>query len=581
MSSSQPTTSKYVDQNESVFARNGTQTSAASTASTTLPKKSVTNGMKTLSLRPSTGPQYRSTSSHVSVIDLETDSDRASKKSKKNDNSSRSTLSSNNMVTHRPTATSDTNLLVREVQPIGFVPTVAPPSRKPFTQSHSISGSESGHTWSQSSNHSSKLTKLYSPPKSQVRVVLPPTPKEKASRRREIIQKIKDDPTYIDENSQEVYNATGVKLSVPKDLYKEIHDKARQKKHQPRVDRSKILLDFGESPKPLTTTTTKTPLIHPRKQTRSILNERFERQGQAPLTFENRINDRRINGKFQFISNYVFSRRVQTRAQTPHPHRSCSCENGICGPDCSCLIAELMTRVGDVAHPLNIRTYQRHSQQSDLIVLSNALIEDTTHTAKIFECGDFCRCSKHCINRVVQKGRTVPLQIFETGKYGFGVRSSVPIVRGQFIDIYLGEVLTEQEVSKREAAAEEDAPSYIMSLDAFSTDEKYIFHVDGENFGTVTRFVNHSCEPNCKTIPVVLPKGSKQLYYVAFFAVKDIPADTELTIDYDPDLLVDNEVDDGVVHCQCGSAKCRKRLWAPSKEKRRRKKRYLPSKDDD
>lgn len=531
--------------------------------------------MKGLSLRPSPAPQVLSTSLNVSVIDLDTDSDRATKKLKKDEDGKRSVTSTK---VFQKTVTSSTRFPAQDARPIRFDQTSAPPSRKPST--HNLSTSRSDLIQSRTPDYLSRPTNgVYSPKKTQVQVVLPPNPKEKASRRREIIDKLKHDPKYLDAYPEEVFSVVGVKSFENKDLTKEIYDKACQKKHQPPVDRSKILLDFGTAPKSLTTTSNAS-LIHPRKQTRSILNERFEHQSQAPLTFENHVNDRRINGKFQFVSDYIFSRKSQSKTQTPHPHRSCACESGICGQDCNCLFTKMISRVDDAEHTINVRTYQRHSQQRDLVLLSDALIEDSTHTARIFECGDFCRCSGQCINRVVQKGRSIPLQIFETGKYGFGVRSSVPIRRGQFVDIYLGEVITESEVSKREAAAEEDTPSYIMALDAF-VDEKNVLFVDGENFGSVMRFVNHSCEPNCKTIPVVLPKGTKQIYYVAFFAVKDIPASTELTIDYDPDLHVEEDVEDDVVQCQCGSAKCRKRLWAPGKEKRRRKKRYLPSKDDD
>lgn len=411
-------------------------------------------------------------------------------------------------------------------------------------------------------------------------MILPPSP---ASQQKEIIRKLKHDTDYIEKNPEEVSRVTGVMPFDDKDLTKELHDKVRQKKHQQAVDRSKVLLDLDTSPALPTTTNEKIQLIHPRKQTRSILNGRFENHGQAPLTFENRIGDRRIHGKFQFISNYVFSRKVQARSQAPHTHRGCSCIGGICGQDCTCLVTQLVTKTEDKDYDVPVRTYHRHPNHKDLVILTDALISDTTHTAKIFECGDFCRCPNNCINRVVQRGRTIPLQIFETGKYGFGVRSSTPILRGQFIDIYLGEVLTEPEVSKREAAAEEDTPSYIMSLDAFISDEKAMFYIDGENFGSVTRFVNHSCEPNCKIIPVVLPRGTKHLYYVAFFAVKDIPAGTELTIDYDPDLLhVEEDIVEGVVLCRCGSLRCRKRLWAPGKEKRGRgRRKRLHNRDDD
>lgn len=38
----------------------------------------------------------------------------------------------------------------------------------------------------------------------------------------------------------------------------------------------------------------------------------------------------------------------------------------------------------------------------------------------IYECNELCKCGSNCKNRLVQKGRTVPLEIFKTSKRGFG-----------------------------------------------------------------------------------------------------------------------------------------------------------------
>ncbi len=94
---------------------------------------------------------------------------------------------------------------------------------------------------------------------------------------------------------------------------------------------------------------------------------------------------------------------------------------------------------------------------------------------EISECNELCSCGPDCWNRVVGRGRTVPLEVFETAKCGFGVRSSVDIVRGQFIELYLGEVITQQELERRENAKEKNASSYIYSLDWFKTHDCYLF----------------------------------------------------------------------------------------------------------
>ncbi|RAO64870.1 uncharacterized protein BHQ10_000882 [Talaromyces amestolkiae] len=87
------------------------------------------------------------------------------------------------------------------------------------------------------------------------------------------------------------------------------------------------------------------------------------------------------------------------------------------------------------------------------------------------------------------------------------------------------------------------SPSYAFSLDWFppSSDDEgdnddgtssshYI--VDGQRFSGPSRFMNHSCNPNCKMIPVSTHHSDQKIYDLAFFARRDIPPGVELTFDY-------------------------------------------------
>lgn len=145
-------------------------------------------------------------------------------------------------------------------------------------------------------------------------------------------------------------------------------------------------------------------------------------------------------------------------------------------------------------------------------------------------------------------------------------------MKGQFIDLYLGEVITEAELEGRELATE-GAPSYIFSLDWFH--EKDVYYIDSLNFGTPTRFVNHSCSPNCRVFTVMLNRRDEKVYGLAFFATQDIPAGTEITIDYTPQEAgkvypKPKPGDDGddVALCHCESTNCRVRLWPGPKRKK-------------
>ncbi|KAF2637110.1 SET domain-containing protein [Massarina eburnea CBS 473.64] len=187
----------------------------------------------------------------------------------------------------------------------------------------------------------------------------------------------------------------------------------------------------------------------------------------------------------------------------------------------------------------------------------------------IYECNDKCRCGPLCRNKNVQFGRSVQVEIFKTGSgRGWGLRCKQPLYQGQFIDTYRGEIITDTEASRREAAADSKTKaSYLYSLDKFAEsegiDDADIYVVDGEFMGGPTKFMNHCCEPNCRQYTVSYNKHDPRVYDIAFFACRDIPAGEELTFDY-LDKEEGEEIDDpgqDAIPCLCGAAKCRKWLW--------------------
>lgn len=187
----------------------------------------------------------------------------------------------------------------------------------------------------------------------------------------------------------------------------------------------------------------------------------------------------------------------------------------------------------------------------------------------IYECNENCRCGPHCRNKNVQFGRSVELEIFKTkSERGWGLRCKTTLTEGQFIDTYRGEVITDAEATRREeAATSKTKASYLYSLDKHAEAEglrpEDIYVVDGEFKGGPTKFMNHSCEPNCRQYTVSYNKHDMRVYDIAFFACRDIPAGEELTFDYldkeDADEIEDPGPD--AVPCLCGKPKCRKWLW--------------------
>uniref|UniRef100_A0A8D0DDZ9 Histone-lysine N-methyltransferase SETDB2 n=1 Tax=Sander lucioperca TaxID=283035 RepID=A0A8D0DDZ9_SANLU len=65
-----------------------------------------------------------------------------------------------------------------------------------------------------------------------------------------------------------------------------------------------------------------------------------------------------------------------------------------------------------------------------------------TEPVTLFECGPWCGCVRtRCQNRLVQRGITVRLQVFQTGACGWGVRCRDDLDHGTFVCIYAGVML--------------------------------------------------------------------------------------------------------------------------------------------
>ncbi|KAF2084443.1 SET domain-containing protein [Saccharata proteae CBS 121410] len=197
----------------------------------------------------------------------------------------------------------------------------------------------------------------------------------------------------------------------------------------------------------------------------------------------------------------------------------------------------------------------------------------------IYECNENCPCGPMCKTRVVQHGRKVRLEIFKTRNRGWGLRTKEALQEGQFIDTYRGEIITDAEATRREeeSSSKDVRDSFLYSLDKFAEPLDIpiedIYVIDGEFKGGPTRFINHSCQPNCRQYAVSYNKHDPRVYEIAFFAVRPIAPNEELTFDYldkdEPDdnsatVTDPNERNEGgakPTQCLCGAPKCRKWLW--------------------
>jgi len=116
----------------------------------------------------------------------------------------------------------------------------------------------------------------------------------------------------------------------------------------------------------------------------------------------------------------------------------------------------------------------------------------------------------------------------ETGA-GFGIYNKRVIQRGEFIDEYVGEIITQEDADNRHGQMDD---SYLFGL---SSD----YVIDAKRKGNKTRFMNHSDE-----MPNVAPKIMFVQGYqrIGFYAGTCIPCQTELTFDYAWDKEMDNDL---------------------------------------
>ena len=139
---------------------------------------------------------------------------------------------------------------------------------------------------------------------------------------------------------------------------------------------------------------------------------------------------------------------------------------------------------------------------------------------------------------------------------GLGGFATQRIRKGMRIVEYIGERITSEEADRR-YTDEAEHPHVLL----FVVDKHTV--IDAGVGGNDARFINHSCEPNCKTIV------EKKRVYIE--AIKNIAAGEELTYDYNLTREGnDNPETEKQFACHCGAKTCRGTMLAPKKEKRKR-----------
>ena len=149
-----------------------------------------------------------------------------------------------------------------------------------------------------------------------------------------------------------------------------------------------------------------------------------------------------------------------------------------------------------------------------------------------------------------------PFEIRKSAIQGRGAFATRRIRAGQRLIEYTGDRITPEEGDRRyEENGMRRHHTFLFTVD----DETCI---DGKRGGNESRYINHSCDPNCEA---VIEKGR-----IWIFAKKAMAPGTELTYDYQYERTPDHTAEDEEFYrCLCGSPKCRGTILAPEKKPRK------------
>lgn len=165
------------------------------------------------------------------------------------------------------------------------------------------------------------------------------------------------------------------------------------------------------------------------------------------------------------------------------------------------------------------------------------------------------RSVAHAASLATEKGGR-RIQVRRSGVHGKGVYAVLPLKTGDVLIEYTGEVIDWDEALRRHPH------------DPAQPHHTFYFHIDGGRVidakvgGNSSRWINHSCQPNCE--------ASEENGRVFIRTLRDIAPGEELFYDYG--LVIDERLTPRLkadYPCWCGHSVCRGTLLAPKRRARR------------
>ncbi len=168
----------------------------------------------------------------------------------------------------------------------------------------------------------------------------------------------------------------------------------------------------------------------------------------------------------------------------------------------------------------------------------------------IIECNSRCTCDLTCRNRRSQHGSCQYLSLFNTESKGLGLVSTVNLPMGFFVGEYVGEIISKLQADVRLISLTDESKCYLLQFQEHLNNRTLITNIDATFKGNLTRFINHSCDPNLVIVPVrtetIVPR-------LCLFTCKCVCIEEELCFSY---FGGDISTKLGSKNCLCKSENC-------------------------
>lgn len=267
----------------------------------------------------------------------------------------------------------------------------------------------------------------------------------------------------------------------------------------------------------------------------------------------------------------------------------CNCING-CFEDCVC--ARYNKQYLEKNPPYKVLKNKKNPK----LIKKEIIQENIKPFTHIFECSEFCSCNKNLCNyqllgwknlKMVKESELIVKRYKKTFKNSddniimWGLMTNIKIPKNTLVIEYIGEIISKGEADLRGNYYDTIGKNYLFDLTmaveykgqtksgALFCIDNYMRYrkieeknnllkdfplcIDGFYYGNLSRFINHSCDPNLQVLSIHVENREILLPRVVLFSTREIQAGEELTFDYNCyPLSSDKEL-----RCACSEPSCR------------------------